>query len=326
MPPVISLRCQITQFRIDDFNVSIPSCAGELGRGKERTEVADGFCPAPGQYVATSPKSRLATAQLLPAVPPSVSGVMSDAVPSLSDGSCAVSRAGVVAAALPPRSQRRGGLPWGSRGGLCLGRRMRLHQKCLHVLPQHQQEILPSCIPTASAGNITWRYYMGYRHIRMKFRIISAADLPAEFCFMGTASFPEILKLHLNNNITLHRLEDLVQGCWLWGCHSDITLQILHSKDQHDRICKQYRTKLQAKPPIGNAHAIKLCPSQHCFKVQATLQVQFNFFCVNGFKFNHFNSSLIQDPAHKINYTHFAMASCDLFMVLVCVYWYEGRV
>ena len=48
MPPVISLRRQITQFQIDDLNVSIPSCAGELGRGEERTEVVDGVCPAPG--------------------------------------------------------------------------------------------------------------------------------------------------------------------------------------------------------------------------------------------------------------------------------------
>ncbi len=161
----------------------------------------------------------------------------------------------------------------------------------------HQQEILPSCIPTASAGNITWRYCMG-----MKFRIISAADLPAGFLVMGAASSPEILKPHLNglhikiwicinlhvkcmessvesNTIsTLHLLKDPVQGCWLRGCHSDRAIQILHSKDQQDQICKQTRIKLQAKPPASDAQAIKLCQSQHYFKVQATLPVRFDFY------------------------------------------------
>ncbi len=32
----------------EELNVSIPSCAGELGRNEERTEVVDGVCPAPG--------------------------------------------------------------------------------------------------------------------------------------------------------------------------------------------------------------------------------------------------------------------------------------
>jgi hypothetical protein len=41
------------------------------------------------------------------------------------------------------------------------------------------------------------------------------------------------------------------------------------------------------------------------------------------FKFD--GNNLIQDLAHKINYTHFAMAVCDLFMVLVRVYLYEGQ-
>ncbi len=126
--------------------------------------------------------------------------------------------------------------------------------------------------------------------------------LPAGFLFMGAASSPEILKPHLNglhiniwnfidlhvecmessvesNNIsTLHLMEDSVQGCWVRGCHSDRTIQILHSKDQQDQICKQNRTKLQAKPPASDDQAIKLCPSQHYFKVQATLQVRFDVF------------------------------------------------
>ncbi len=39
---------------------------------------------------------------------------------------------------------------------------------------------------------------MGNRHIQMKFKIISAADLPAGFLFMRTSSSPEVLKPHLN--------------------------------------------------------------------------------------------------------------------------------
>jgi hypothetical protein len=45
-------------------------------------------------------------------------------------------------------------------------------------------------------------------------------------------------------------------------------------------------TKLQAKTPGSDAQAIKLCPLQHCCKVQATLQVRFDFFVIA----NHFNS------------------------------------
>ncbi len=62
MPPVISLRCQITQFRIYGFNVSIHFCACELGRGEERTEVVDGVCPKRCQRMTTSPQSGLVTA------------------------------------------------------------------------------------------------------------------------------------------------------------------------------------------------------------------------------------------------------------------------
>jgi hypothetical protein len=65
--------------RIDDLNMSIPSCAGELGRGEERTEVVDGVCPTPGPQMATSPKSSGNGPILLSAVPPSRSGVMGDA-------------------------------------------------------------------------------------------------------------------------------------------------------------------------------------------------------------------------------------------------------
>ncbi len=109
MPLVISLRRQITQFRIDDLNVSIPSCAGELGRGEERTEVVDGVCPTPGPQMAMSPKSSGNGPILLSAVPPSRSGVMGDAAALSSDGSGAVSRTGVDAALQrrPPRRQRR---------------------------------------------------------------------------------------------------------------------------------------------------------------------------------------------------------------------------
>ncbi len=90
------------------------------------------------------------------------------------------------------------------------------------------------------------------------------------------------------------------------GCISTYCLQ---------QSCKPL---LQAKPPGSDAQAIKLCPSQHCCKVQATLHVRFDIFCVIA-------TILIQDPAHKINYTHFAMAACDPFMVLVRVYLYEGQ-
>ena len=84
--------------RIDDLNMSIPSCAGELGRGEERTEVVDGVCPTPGPQMATSPKSSGNGPILLSAVPPSRSGVMGDAAALSSDGSGAVSRTGVDAA------------------------------------------------------------------------------------------------------------------------------------------------------------------------------------------------------------------------------------
>ena len=36
--------------------------------------------------------------------------------------------------------------------------------------------------------------------------------------------------------------------------------------------------------------------------------------------------NLIQDPADKINYLHFAMASCRILMVLVRIYLYERGV
>jgi hypothetical protein len=65
----------------------------------------------------------------------------------------------------------------------------------------------------------------------------------------------------------------------------DRTIQILHSKDQQDQTCKQNPKKLQANPPASDAQAIKLCPSQQCCKVQATLQVRF-VFCVIAINFN----------------------------------------
>jgi hypothetical protein len=68
--------------------------------------------------------------------------------------------------------------------------------------------------------------------------------LPAGFLIMGAASSSEILNPHLN------------------GLHINILLA----------------TKLQAKPSGSNAQAIKLCPSQHCCQVQATLQVGFDIF------------------------------------------------
>ena len=75
------------------FNVSFSSCAGELGRGEERTKVVDGVCPTPGTCLTTSPSpnSRLAKAPnccwCCPHPGPAASGVMSVDVPSSSDGS-----------------------------------------------------------------------------------------------------------------------------------------------------------------------------------------------------------------------------------------------
>ncbi len=56
-----------------------------------------------------------------------------------------------------------------------------------------------------------------------------------------------------------------------------------------------------------------------CRSMVATLQVRFDIFVRS------LTIILNQDPAHKINYTHSAMAACDLFMALVRVYLYEGQ-
>jgi hypothetical protein len=95
-----------------------------------------------------------------------------------------------------------------------------------------------------------------------------------------------------------------------------VSLQLGIQSQVHQR--KNHATKLRANPPGSDAQAIKLCPWQHCCKVQATLQVGFDIFCVIAI-------ILIQDPAHKINYTYFAMAACDIFMVLMRVFLYEGQ-
>ena len=76
-----------------------------------------------------------------------------------------------------------------------------------------------------------------------------------------------------------------------------------------------HRNKIAIKPTVSNAQAMN-----QAFKFPIALNnssISHNFFVRTVVII------LIQDPAHKINYLHFAMASCRVLMVLVRIYLYE---
>ncbi len=76
-------------------------------------------------------------------------------------------------------------------------------------------------------------------------------------------------------------------------------------------------TKLQANPPATDTHAIKVQAPLSKFKhlrASSSLSISSIFFVW---------TILIQDMAHKINFKHFAMVLCRLFMVLMSIYLYE---